>query len=100
MIHDIDILQAVQEKLKGRFPYSVYLQEVKEGFRPPAFFLKSMTVTSPQGGREYTGIRIFTSPIYHRNRQPAHPYMEYWLPLKTCSVTGLLSRTGFLLFSL
>lgn len=52
MIHDIDILQAVQEKLKGRFPYPVYLQEVKEGFRPPAFFLKSMTVTSPQGGQE------------------------------------------------
>ena len=51
MIHDIDILQAVQQKLKERFPYLVYLQEVKEGFRPPAFFLKSMTVTSPQGGQ-------------------------------------------------
>ena len=48
MIHGIDILQAVQEKLKGRFPYPVYLQEVKEGFRPPAFFLKSMTVATPQ----------------------------------------------------
>ena len=38
MIHDIDILQAVQQKLKERFPYPVYLQEVKEGFAPPAFF--------------------------------------------------------------
>ena len=52
MIHDIDILQAVQQKLKERFPYPVYLQEVKEGFRPPAFFLKTMTVTSPQGSKE------------------------------------------------
>ena len=32
MIHDLDILQAVQQKLKERFPYPVYLQEVKEGF--------------------------------------------------------------------
>ena len=52
MIHDIDILQAVQQKLKERFPYPVYLQEVKEGFRPPAFFLKTMTVASPQGRKE------------------------------------------------
>ena len=52
MIHDIDILQAIQQKLKERFPYPVYLQEVKEGFRPPAFFLKTMTVASPQGRKE------------------------------------------------
>lgn len=52
MIHDIDILQAMQQKLKERFPYPVYLQEVKEVFRPPAFFLKTMTVASPQGRRE------------------------------------------------
>lgn len=32
MIHDLDILQAVQQKFKERFPYPVYLQEVKEGF--------------------------------------------------------------------
>lgn len=43
MIHDLDILQAVQQKFKERFPYPVYLQEVKEGFAPPAFFLKTMT---------------------------------------------------------
>lgn len=35
MIHDLDILQAVQQKFKERFPYPVYLQEVKEGFAPP-----------------------------------------------------------------
>lgn len=35
MIHDFDILQAVQQKLKERFPYPVCLQEVKEGFVPP-----------------------------------------------------------------
>ena len=52
MIHDIDILQAIQQKLKERFPYPVYLQEVKEGFRPPAFFLKTMTVASPQSCKE------------------------------------------------
>ena len=52
MIHDIDILQAVQQKLKERFPYPVYLQEVKEGFTPPAFFLKTMTVATPQKENE------------------------------------------------
>lgn len=52
MIHDIDILQAVQQKLKERFPYPVYLQEVKEGFAPPAFFLKTMTVATPQKENE------------------------------------------------
>ena len=52
MIHDIDILQAVQQKLKERFPYPVYLQEVKEGFAPPAFFLKTMTVATPQKEKE------------------------------------------------
>lgn len=52
MIHDLDILQAVQQKLKERFPYPVYLQEVKEGFAPPAFFLKTMTVATPQKENE------------------------------------------------
>ena len=52
MIHDIDILQAVQQKLKERFPYPVHLQEVKEGFTPPAFFLKTMTVATPQKENE------------------------------------------------
>ncbi len=52
MIHDFDILQAVQQKLKERFPYPVYLQEVKEGFAPPAFFLKTMTVATPQKENE------------------------------------------------
>lgn len=52
MIHDLDILQAVQQKFKERFPYPVYLQEVKEGFAPPAFFLKTMTVATPQKENE------------------------------------------------
>ena len=52
MIHDIDILQAIQQKLKERFPYPVYLQEVKEGFRPPAYFLKTRTVDSPKSCKE------------------------------------------------
>lgn len=52
MIHDIDILQAVKQALKERFPYPVFLQEVKEGFKPPAFFLKTMTVVTPQKENE------------------------------------------------
>ena len=64
MTHDIDILQAVQQKLKGRFPYPVYLQEVKEGFRPPAFFLKSMTVATPQApNRVYRDTDIYITYI-------------------------------------
>lgn len=52
MIRDIDILQAVQKKLKERFSCPVYLQEVKEGFASPAFFLKTMTVVTPQKENE------------------------------------------------
>ena len=52
MIHDIDILQAVQKALREKFSYPIYLQEVKEGFTPPAFFLKTMTVTTPQKENE------------------------------------------------
>ena len=33
MIHDIDILQAIQQKLKEQFPYPVYLQEGKGSVR-------------------------------------------------------------------
>lgn len=47
MISDLDILQAVQKKLKENYPYPVYLQEVKEGFQTPAFFLKTLTVSVP-----------------------------------------------------
>ena len=97
MIHDIDILQAIQQKLKERFPYPVYLQEVKEGFRPPAFFLKTMTVASPQGRKEVYRDTDMYITIYRRSRRPAHPSMKCWLLQKTCSVTGLPSRTGFLL---
>lgn len=52
MIHDIDILQAVQKALREKFPYPVHLQEVKEGFTLPAFFLKTMTVATPQKENE------------------------------------------------
>jgi hypothetical protein len=52
MIHDIDILQAVKQALKEHFPYPVFLQEVKEGFKTPAFFLKTMTVVTPQKENE------------------------------------------------
>ena len=48
MIKDLDILESVQRTLKEKFTYPVYLQEVKEGFKTPAFFLKTMTVVTPQ----------------------------------------------------
>ena len=37
MIHDLDILQAVQQKFKERFPYPVYLQEVRKALRRRPF---------------------------------------------------------------
>lgn len=64
MIHDIDILQAVQKSLKEIYPYPVYLQEVKEGFHPPAFFLKTMTVATPQSeGAIYRDTDIYITYI-------------------------------------
>lgn len=97
MIHDIDILQAVQQKLKERFPYPVYLQEVKEGFRPPAFFLKTMTVASPQGRKEvYRDTDMYITYIPQKQTASASIY-EVLAAAEDCSVTGLPSRTGFLL---
>lgn len=76
MIHDIDILQAVQQKLKERFPYPVYLQEVKEGFAPPAFFLKTMTVATPQKENEVyrdTDLYITYLPKKQEKARPSTP---------------------------
>lgn len=76
MIHDLDILQAVQQKLKERFPYPVYLQEVKEGFAPPAFFLKTMTVVTPQKETEVyrdTDLYITYLPRKQAKARPSTP---------------------------
>lgn len=47
MISDLSLLQAVQQTLRTQFDLPVYLQEVKEDFSVPAFFLKTMTVATP-----------------------------------------------------
>ena len=41
MLTQIDILQAVRDILKTHYDYPVYLDETKEGFESPCFFLKS-----------------------------------------------------------
>ena len=97
MIHDIDILQAVQQKLKERFPYPVYLQEVKEGFRPPAFFLKTMTVASPQGRKEvYRDTDMYITYIPQKQTASASIY-EVLAAAEDLFRDGMPSRTGFLL---
>ncbi len=65
MIHDLDILQAVQEQLRTKWPdCPIYLQEVKEGFQPPAFFLKSMTVATPlHDGMVYRDTDIYITYV-------------------------------------
>lgn len=76
MIHDLDILQAVQEKLRMKFPgCPVYLQEVKEGFTPPAFFLKSMTVATPlHDGMVYRDTDIY---ITYVPRKTIHTFVIF-----------------------
>lgn len=65
MIHDLDILKAVQEKIRTKWPdFPVYLQEVKEGFTPPAFFLKAMTVATPlHDGMVYRDTDIYITYV-------------------------------------
>lgn len=40
IIHSIDILEAVNKILKDNYKYRIYLEDIKEGFDSPCFFLK------------------------------------------------------------
>lgn len=40
IIHSIDILEAVNKILKDNYKYPIYLEDIKEGFDSPCFFLK------------------------------------------------------------
>lgn len=46
MLTQIDILKAVRDILINHYEYPVYLDEVKEGFESPCFFLKSIRLTN------------------------------------------------------
>lgn len=46
MLTQIDILKAVRDVLKTHYDYPVYLDETKEGFESPCFFLKSNRLTN------------------------------------------------------
>lgn len=46
MLTQIDILKAVRDILKTHYDYPVYLDETKEGFESPCFFLKSNRLTN------------------------------------------------------
>ena len=42
MLTQIDILSAIKDILTSKFGYPIYLDEVKEGFESPCFFLKAI----------------------------------------------------------
>lgn len=42
MLTQIDILSAIKNVLASKFDYPIYLEEVKEGFESPCFFLKAI----------------------------------------------------------
>lgn len=42
MLTQIDILSAIKDILASKFDYPIYLDEVKEGFESPCFFLKAI----------------------------------------------------------
>lgn len=54
-MNQLDILQAVQSKLAESFNYPIYLDETKEGFQSPCFFLKAIRTTNRD------------NYIYHKN---------------------------------
>ena len=47
MLKQTDVLRAAQEKLKKLYPLPVYLDEVKEDFQTPCFFLKMIKRVQP-----------------------------------------------------
>ena len=47
MLRQVEILKAVQDKLKKIYPLKVYLDEVKEDFETPCFFLKLIKTAIP-----------------------------------------------------
>ncbi|MBP3722455.1 MAG: hypothetical protein J6I62_04290 [Selenomonadaceae bacterium] len=47
MLRQVEILKAVQDKLKKLYPLKVYLDEVKEDFETPCFFLKLIKTAIP-----------------------------------------------------
>lgn len=46
MLTQIDILSAIKDILASKFGYPIYLDEVKEGFESPCFFLKAIRTTN------------------------------------------------------
>ena len=54
MLKQTDILRAAQERLKKLYPLPVYLDEVKEDFQTPCFFLKLIKF------RSYLGCHVLT----------------------------------------
>lgn len=47
MLQQISILESVRDRLQESYKLPVYLDEVKEGFESPCFFLKALKATSP-----------------------------------------------------
>lgn len=45
-MNQLDILTAVKTKLADHYDYPTYLDEVKEGFQSPCFFLKAIRTTN------------------------------------------------------
>lgn len=46
MLTQIDILQAVRDILHTHYEYPIYLDETKEGFESPCFFIKSIRLSN------------------------------------------------------
>ena len=61
MLNQVDILKATRNKIKDMYPnIPIYLEEVKEGFKSPAFFLKLLIVKSPVSGfRNYNDCTLY-----------------------------------------
>ena len=76
MLKETDILKAVWKKLKVIYPaHEVYLDETKENFKTPCFFLKLIKSTAPH--KKYLNYNVCTLYITFFPERPADAMEMY-----------------------
>lgn len=76
MLTEEEILRAVRQKIKGIYPkYPINLEDSKENFRTPCFFLKLIRSTTKAGKR--TTYNVCTLYVTYFPCQPADPVNLY-----------------------
>ena len=92
-----DIIKAVADLLKAKFGYTVYADEVLEGFKKPCFFVKFITTTRRQ--TKYTFKRTVTAFLTYfpkdKNRNEIH-YLDILEEIHRLFVEGFRAADRYL----